>query len=537
MANYGLGNSSAVENVFNDPYSDVSSFNSVEKREFEAGVQGSGQLANYGNISQTPIGQVRSYVFDCDQIIKKLIQELDDNLLKVNINAYVSVEMETAHKAVWQDAQKYYGKQQDGDNIFTTMDKTLVSLASAPDFICYRQYTYAQEHKCRACREFVKQYDIAISHTSFGHLISLKKILSYINSEVSIIKNIVIYYLGEEYKDETEGEIAKHLADWTKAVTHYTKQFAKEITTQSVSIPESELDQVSKKQAAQFQAFFSIRVNSISSEIDSILGLIKRDCVDLGDMFYNNYLIPAMTFKSKLIEPIMVDINTTGFAKDAPMLTGEMIIASNAIVGNLGSVTTDLVEKRINLGKRMRAYLELLRLKRRYINYIIQLEEFAVQRTIALASPTPEDVIKYNDIFDQIYVDNSKRESLRSSHNDLDDLDGDAHPQYLRADGGIIKGDITVQNGAKIDGVSLANHSHNFEDGSNPISANSIDYESARQDYYDNVDTKPYSNLVLSGFEAIQKIGGGHEYSATFEIEVDDDKISTYDFEILYKEL
>jgi hypothetical protein len=229
MANYGLGNSSAVENVFNDPYSDVSSFNSVEKREFEAGVQGSGQLANYGNISQTPIGQVRSYVFDCDQIIKKLIQELDDNLLKVNINAYVSVEMETAHKAVWQDAQKYYNNQQDDENTFTTME-----VKTAPDFICYREYTYAQEHKCRACREFVKQYDIAISHTSFGHLISLKKILSYINSEVSIIKNIVIYYLGEEYKDETEGEIAKHLADWTKAVTHYTKQFAKEITTQSV---------------------------------------------------------------------------------------------------------------------------------------------------------------------------------------------------------------------------------------------------------------------------------------------------------------
>jgi predicted metal-binding transcription factor (methanogenesis marker protein 9) len=532
MANYGLGNSNAVENVFGDPYSDVSSFNSMQKRELEADKKLSDGLVNYTNVSQTPVGQVRSYVFDCDQIIKKLIQELDDNLLKVNINAYVSLEMEIAHKAVWQDAQKYYNNQQDNENTFTTME-----VKSAPDFICYTEYTYAQEHKCRACREFIKQYDIAISHTSFGHLISLKKILNYINTEVSIIKNIVIYYLGEEYKDETEGEIAKHLADWAKAVTHYTKQLAKEITTQPASIPQSELDQVSKKQAAQFQAFFSIRINSISSEINSILGLIKRDCVDLGDMFYNNYLIPAMTFKSKLIEPIMTDINTTSFAKNAPMLTGEMVIASNAVVGNLGSVTTDLVEKRINLGKRMRAYLELLRLKRRYINYIIQLEEFAVQRTVALASPTADDVIKYNEIFDQIYVDNSKRESLRSSHNDLDDLDGNAHPQYLRADGGTIKGDITVENGAKIDGVSLANHSHNFQDGSNPISANSIDYESARQDYYDNVDNKPYSNLILSGFEAVQKIGGGHEYSATFEIEVDDDKISTYDFEILYKEL
>ncbi|MEY4332045.1 MAG: hypothetical protein RLZZ196_783 [Bacteroidota bacterium] len=532
MANYGLGNSNAVENVFAEPYSDVSSFNSMEKRVQDSLKNGPEKIAPSNNVSQIPVGQVRSYVFECDQIIKKLIQELEENLYKVNINANVSIEMEIAHQAVWQDAQKYYSRQQNDGGMFSTTE-----VKEAPDFICYKQYDYAQSHQCRACREFIKQYEIAISHTSFGHLISLKKILDYINTEISIIKNIVIYYLGEEYKDETEGEISKHLADWAKAVTHYTKQFAKEITTQPVSIPQSELDQVSKKQAAQFQAFFSIRINSISSEINSILGLIKRDCVDLGDLFYKNYLVPAMTFKSKLVEPIMTDINTTNFSRNAPMLTGEMIIASNAIVGNLGSVTTDLVEKRINLGKRMRAYLELLRLKRRYINYIIQLEDFAVQRTIALANPTAEESEKYNNIFEHIYIDSSKRQNLRSSHHDLDDLDGDAHPQYLRADGGTIKGDIHVENGAKIDGINLANHSHNFEDGSNPISASSIDYNSARQDYYENIDNKPYSNLVLSSFEAVQKIGGGHEYSATFEIEIDDDKINTYDFEILYKEL
>ena len=83
MANYGLGNSSAVENVFNDPYSDVSSFNSVEKRQLEVQAQGSNSLASYTNVSQIPIGQVRSYVFDCDQIIKKLIYFLT---IKQNIN-------------------------------------------------------------------------------------------------------------------------------------------------------------------------------------------------------------------------------------------------------------------------------------------------------------------------------------------------------------------------------------------------------------------------------------------------------------------
>ena len=34
-----------------------------------------------------------------------------------------------------------------------------------------------------------------------------------------------------------------------------------------------------------------------------------------------------------------------------------------------------------------------------------------------------------------------------------------------------------------------------------------------------------------------KKNGGLNEFNATVEIQIDDDKIDTYDFEILYKEL
>lgn len=530
MANYGLGNSNAVENVFADPVSDVSSFNSIEKRTEEYIAAGNTAYAYNNAVSQIPIAQSRSYIFECEKIIYNLLEEIETNLQMVNINPYVNSKIDVAHTAVWKDIEKHLYKTEEGT--FTTQ-----VITPKPQFVCYQQYLYSSSHQCRSCREFIKQYELVISHTSFGHLILIKKALKYLYQEIMLIKNISINYFGEAYNNETEGEIAKHITDWAKTVTHYTKQFAKEITAKPVSIPQSELDQISPRQAAQFQAFFSIRVNSILSEVQSVLNLVKRDCSDTVEMFYNNYLLPALTFKSKLLEPLMLDMSTTSMGLNMPTLTGEMVIANSAIVGNLGSVTADLVERRMILGKRLTAFIEGINLKRRYINYLTQMEDIGKQRQRVLSDVSAEDVEKYRDIFSEIVVDSSKRESLRSSHNDLDDIDGDAHPQYLRIDGGTIYGEIKMAEGATIAGIDIANHTHNKEDGSYPISASSIDYNAAREEYYLVDEEKPYSNLKVTDFQSVSKIGGGYEFDVSFEIEVDDDKINSYDFEILYKEI
>lgn len=530
MANYGLGNSNAVEDVFAEPMANTSSLNSIEKRIEEFNKTQSSPYA-YGNaVSQTKIKDVRSYIFECEKIIYNLLDEIETNLEMVNINPYVNSKIDVAHTAVWKDVEKHNKKTEEGT--FTIQVEI-----PKPSFICYQEYVFASSHQCRSCREFIKQYELILSQTSFGHLFAIKKMLQYLYDEIMLIKNISVNYFGETYSNETEGEIAKHIADWAKTVTHYTKQFAKEITTNPVSLPESELGQISPKQTSQFQAFFSIRVNSIASEINSLLNLVKRDSSDTSQMFYNNFLLPALTFKSKLLEPLMLDMSTTSLSSKVPILTGEIVVANSAIVGNLGSITADLVERRIILGKRLSAFVENINLKRRYINYIIQMESTGKLRQPFLSDASLEEVEKYAEIFSSIPVDSSKRESLRSSHNDLDDTDGDAHPQYLRVDGGTIYGPITLAEGATIAGIDIANHTHNMEDGSYPISANSIDYVSAREEYYRYEDEKPYSNLVVTGFQSVSKIGGGYEYDVSFEIEIDDDKINSYDFEILYKEI
>ena len=135
------------------------------------------------------------------------------------------------------------------------------------------------------------------------------------------------------------------------------------------------------------------------------------------------------------------------------------------------------------------------------------------------------------------YIDNSKRESLRSSHGELDDIDEDAHPQYLRKDGGTITGDLFFADGVKIAGIDLSNHSHSGEDGSAPIPADAIDYATARAQYVQDNTNRPYGQLTLVSLEETGLVGGVRQFEATVEIEIDEDKQDAYEFEILYKEL
>ena len=449
------------------------------------------------------------------------MSEIEKNLDQLNINPYISVELDSAHKAVWAQVLKSSEKA-----------KTLPK----PDYITFDEYMFASMYLSRACRELVKQYDLIVNHTSFGHLFEIRKMLSYIKNEIRLIQNIVIHQFEERYRNESEGEIAKQLSDWAQTAAHYTKQLAGEVTTSPSSIPESELDQISQKQAMQLQAFFSIKVNSYTSEIISILNSLKRDCVDTATIFYENYLLPAVTFKSKVVEPLIFDFTTTKINSQCPILFGEVVIANNAVTGNLGSVSTDFIERRNQFEKKIDAFIQLTILKRRYVNYITQLESKAVKRVKVIVSTKDENLSVYKDIYKNIPIDSDRKESLMASHSQLDDLEEDSHPQYLKKDGGTITGQIQMAKGATIGGVDIPNHSHSGSDGSSLINANNIDYETARKQYYSS-SINPYGNIIISGFSQSLLIGGGISFDATIEIDIEDDKVNSYEFEILYNEI
>ncbi len=524
MAQHGIGQPNPVENVFSNNLETVSGYTSLDQRYSATNASGINNTAQkyITDFSQTPITEIRSNVFYAESIITELINEIDSNLQKVKINSYCNVELEKAHKAVWKEVVK--------------QDANAKSL-EVPDFVSYEEYLYANQNLSSSCRDLIKNYDLSISHTTFGHLIDIKKVLTYIKNEIVIIKNIVIHHLGEKYKDETESQISKHLSDWAKTATHYTKQLAKEITSATATIPQVEIQKITEKHAAQFQSFFGLKVNSYMSEIQTILNIIKRDSVDMAQTFYSNYLIPAMCFKSSVIEPLIFDFTTSTISQECPTLTGEIVVANNAITGNLGSVTTDYIERRIQFSSRMDGLLQSINLKRRYVNYIVQLEEVAIQRVKIIYTKTDENTEIYKNLFETMPIDSDKRNALKASHSQLDDLDEDSHPQYLRKDGGIITGKIELAKGATIGGIPISTHAHSGIDGSSPISSLSIDYSTGRNDYYKNLGENGYSNLKLVRLEQSSLIGGGLYFDATFEIEIEDDKTNSYEFEILYNEI
>lgn len=524
MATYGLGKNTNIDNLFNDSGSNESSFLSAQEREDAAHINDvATMLSNISDErSRIHIDHVRAYVFNAYTTIQSMLQEIDENLNQVTIDPYSTFELEVAHKAVWKDLLKH---------------KEEAKTFQEPSVICYEEYIFAQKHLCRACRSFIKEYELAISHSSFGHLVEVRKALSYLYNEIALLRNIVINYLGDDYVDETESQIAKYITDWANSATHYTQQLAKEITSQPASIPQSELDQISKKQAAQFQAFFSIKINSLQMELQTLLNLIKRDSVDTASTFYSNYLLPALNFKSKVVDPLMLEISTTDLAKRTPKLMEEMYVANSAITGNLGSVTADFLERNNQIYKRFDALLQALRLKRKYVNYLTQLESMGVDRNKVLITSDVENLEKYKRLFKTTFIDDSKRESLRSSHSDLDDIEEDAHPQYLRRDGGVIVGNIDIEEGVKVAGMDLSNHNHSGDDGSAAIPANAIDYVTARAQYAQGANDRPYGQLTLVSLEETGLVGGVRQFEAVLEIEIDDDKQDSYEFEILYKEL
>lgn len=519
-----VGGSNLVDNVFSNTPDPASSFNSIGDRVRNASRNGTvGQNPRYiVNHSQVPIADIRANVFFTENLINELIRELDANLEKVNINPYSNIDLEISHKAVWKDAVKHH---------------EMASELPIPDYITYEQYVYASQHLCRSCRDFVKNYDLTISHTSFGYLLEIKRVLKSILNEITLIKNIAIHDFGDSYREETESEVAKHMHNWVNAALHYVKEISKEITTSTSGLPTTEVEKLTEGHAARFQSFFAIKVNSYTSEIQTITNLLKRDSVDIADIFYSNYLLPALKFKSSVIDPLAFDFSTTQMAQECPTLAGEMLIAENSVTGNLGSVITDYVERRIQFASRMEAILQLINLKRRYVSYIIQLESIATQRVRPLVQVSDENIPKYKEIFSTISVDSENRNNLRSYHGQLDGLDQDDHPQYLRRDGGIITGAIDLAPGATIGGISIAEHTHSGLDGSSPVNAVNIDYTSARDEYFSSEEGLPYSNMILAKLEQNTLIGGNVNYEATFEIEIDDLKVNTYEFEILYNEI
>lgn len=566
---------SASSNVFADYKFGDSSFANPEGTNFDftkfRALAATDADNIYTRAYYIPLDSVRLSVNYTEDSLTQTLFTIEDNLLrKIYIDPYSSIELEQAHFRIWEELSKL---------IFNKLDTTLVESVedssffasvdtaeedvdpsipidqyntdlsektddvipltvdqigknTPPSYICFDEFLFAEKLSSTASRKLILEYLSVISQSTFSYFYQFRKLLKLFLHEVSCIKHSLLTDFGDEYENESQQEIAIHYDTWAKMVLHYTGRITKTIGAKVEKLPSTELDKISKKQAAQFQAFFAVKLNAIDTEINDILENLKRDLVDNCEIFYSRYVSPSLTMTRSISDPLELDFVSTTFVKDFPNLAGELIVATNAMKGNFISIHADIIERMDLMTARVDALFGLIHEKRKYANYISQLSSVSIQKKQVLSNV---DADLFSPFFRSAVVDSSKNNSSRASHNDLDDLDQDGHPQYLMKSGGKITGDISVENGVKIDNVDISDHKHNGIDGSVKISILDIDFSSSVSES-EILVIKPIS-ISIEGFIPDILNGGIPVYDAIASIEVPDGIGSNYDYELVYTEL
>ena len=452
-----------------------------------------------------PLNFVKSQAISTYALLSEMKEDIDFLLANIYIRNDLNLALEESNKIMWAEIKKYND----------------VSEQDAPNYISFSQFKYAERTMSTACRRMLEEYNRSISQASFSYLYDLRKIIEFIQNEAINIRDILLSKFGEDYEDDSQKQVATQFDAWAKMASQFAKRVKQTITSPPGEIPASELDKITKKQAIEFQAFFSIRLNAVHEEIKNITNMLQRDYVDSSDIFYERYLSQAVQFKKDIVSSMELDFYTTSTSRDLPFLTDELLIATNVISGNFGMVLADLVQRNQIISSNVDTLFKLIQTKRKYSNYIFQLS-FKGQTKPVIMAKIKED--KYSSIFDNSYANFRIESDLVSNHASLDNLELNHHPQYLLRDGGVISGNIYVESNSRIDGVHISSHSHTGADGSEKIKSTDIDYSSARTD--ENFIIKKPSDIEVVQYSVDIIDGGVPVVDGIIDIEINDDLVN-----------
>lgn len=511
FGDYGLNGVSLQSNQ------DVNTYHqkySSSKNSYETLILGSNQ--NY----YIPLNSVRNESIETLRGLRDFISDVDYILDQVRIDPDTSPTLQETHRHIWSEinSEKFEGY-------------------TIPNFVSYQEFIYAEQHQCRGCRRFVKEYNKLISTTTFGHIFIFRKIALALLNEASCIASSLEGDFDSDYENDSQQKIATHYVYWLKMATHYKKLFEKTIPSKPTLLPESEVDQIDKRQAAQFQAFFSIRINSETVNIDNQLHSLTKDLVDDCNIFYDQFISPAIKLKSKVIEDLSLDIRTTNMIGSLPRLAEEAITAVLTVEGNFKSVLTDMLERKNLMIKKIDSIYQSVLSRRKYVLYVSQLASKALSKNKIVTENY--DPIYVEQIKNAIINRDEKVNSYTSSHSSFSNLNEDSHPQYLLKSGGVITGNISVEQDVTIDGVQISSHAHDGTDGTVRIKSIDIDYDSVRElnKQVPILDIKNDLTVTIDSFDTDVLPGGTPVANAIVSIELPDYLKDRYDFEIQYLEM
>ena len=508
-----------------------------------------------------PLDSVKSQILYSDEVIVGMRTHIEDNLLrKLYINPYIDPDLEQAHARIWKEACKYLDIPEKSENVIKLDNKekseniktdssddenleqfpiieddltnTTIAKDSPPLYICFDEYSFAERYGSSAGRKLISEFHELIAQSTFSYIFQLRKLTDILSHEMQYVKNSLLNNFGEDYENDHQRQIALQFDTWAKTAAHYTGRITKTILSRPGEIPNAELDKITKKQAIEFQAFFAIRLNAVEGEINDLLASLKRDLVDNSEAFHTRFISAALRTTKDIALPLEFDYLSTSSFSEKPVLSGELVVATNLLRGNFASVYADIIQRHEDFVAKTDAFFMLINEKRKYANFIAQLGNIALEKRQIL-QPIKDD--KYSSLFRSIIVNSNRNNNFKSQHANLDDLGNDDHPQYLLKSGGTIEGNVIVNDGITIDGVDLSSHGHTGVDGSVRIKSTDIDYGTAKNES-SNYVIKPLS-ISIAGFEPDIIEGGVPVFDTIVHLEVDDLAAEGFEYELIHTEV
>jgi len=491
-----------------------------------------------------PLNGIRANILDAENQLSIILSQIETVISNIYINPRIDPDLEQAHYKVWEELKSIANipiTKNVSEDIMTIQpfpyDKNWLSNPlPPPNYIPFAEIVFCERSQTLASRTLIKEFYEAVCHSSFSYVYTFRKIIKVLLNELLKIKTSIFSDFGEAYEDESEQQVAVQYDAWTKTTLHCAQRIAGTISSDPIRLPTTEVDYLTKEQATKFQAFFAIKLNATEDELNNIISSLERDMSDNADYFYNRYLSPSLRFIKDISNTLETDFLSTKFLSSAPSLSRELVIATNVINGNFAGIFADLME-RFNIAKnKIDLIIPLCHEKRKYANYITQLSKLGSSK-IPTTVQVKQDV--YSNIFISTIIPYDRKNKYVSKHSLLSDLESDDHPQYLLKSGGVITGDISVQNGAKIDGINIANHSHTPGDGSSIIKAENIDFGLSENADINTIAPTPYS-VVVKEFISDIVSGGLPVVDAIIEFEIPDilsDFQRNIEFEIVYTEI
>ena len=334
-------------------------------------------------------------------------------------------------------------------------------LGEPKDYVSFHQYQAFKQFDTRGSNFISKAYEDTVRGVAGNPALDVYIISGHIKDEAISIKGFLDDFIGS-IDDTAEFRILEAFQDWAFMALKYARVFGSFIEARAEvqqAIPEAELEKLTQDQAKSFQVLFKTKVNGYNDEISKTLESLKTQFAHTDD-FFTKFLGPSLKFRLNFQGDLSKTQSTGFFGSQAQN-------ASRQMQGNIEAAVTDLVRRNDFFGKRFNELETRLKARSSYVQFVKDLEPTGarLKNPFVDVQPDPEEKQAFKSLATQKVTEKTEKNPFYSSHFDLADLDSDdAHPQYLLRSGGNLTGDVTVDDGVKIDGVDIGEHRHKGKD-------------------------------------------------------------------------